>query len=116
MFAKDALGEIDNWRQSGLSSHYQLDWQQVEQYWQLDSYDAYWWLAHVEPFNQEEKRQWDQLFRSSLDEETKDRRGVLLAQSRERELTTAINQQREPQLSYPALDIDDLDPFSIKSA
>ncbi len=108
MFAKDALEEIDNWRQSDLSSHYQLDWRWVERYRQLDSYDAYWWLAYAGPFTQEEQCQWEHLFRPSLDEDAKARLGVLLAHSRERELATALAEQREPHLSYPTIDIEEV--------
>ncbi len=108
MFADDALEEIEQWRRNSLSSHYQLDWRWVERYRRLDSYDAYWWLAYAGPFTQEEQRQWEQLFRPSLDEDTKARLGVLLAQSRERELATALAEQREPHLSYPTIDIEDV--------
>lgn len=108
MFAKESLDEIEQWRKSTVSPPHQLDWRWVERYRQLDAYDAYWWLAHAGPFTQEEQHQWDRLYRSDVDEATKEQLGVLLALSRERELATAIAEQREPRLHYPAIDIEEV--------
>ena len=107
MFAKDALNEIEEWRKTN-AAHYQLDWRWVERYRKLCAYDTYWWWAQAGPFNDEEQRQWELLFTSDMDEATKDRLGVLVAQSRARELQAAIAEQREPRLHYPALAIEEV--------
>jgi Domain of unknown function (DUF1704) len=107
MFAKDALNEIEQWRQTN-ASHYQLDWQWVERYRELASFDSYWWLAPAGPFNKEEQQQWNNLFIQNLDETIKQQAGLLILQSRERELAAAITKQREPQLHYPAIDIEEV--------
>lgn len=108
MFAKDALEEIEQWRQKAPSAQYQLDWRWVEKFRALDAFDAYWWWAQAGPFNEEEQQQWDQLFTPNLDEATKSQLGKLIIQSRERELTTALAEKREPCLCYPALNIEEV--------
>src|SRR5205809_1519840 len=60
------------------------------------------------PFNEEEQRQWNQLFRPDMDENTKEQLGTLLAESRERELAAALAEQREPHLHYPAIAIEEV--------
>ena len=105
MFAKEALDEIDQWRRNASSSRHQLDWRWVERYREIDAYDAYWWWSQAGPFTQEEQQQWDQLYTPNADEATKEQLGRLIVQSRHREVTAAIAQQRQPHLHYPALDI-----------
>ncbi len=107
MFAKDALNEIDQWKKTN-ASHYQLDWRWVERYRKLCAYDTYWWWAQAGPFNYEEQRQWNNLFKQELEETTKEQLGTLIAQSRERELRAAIQEQREPRLCYSALAIEEV--------
>ena len=107
VFAKDALNEIEQWKKTN-TSYYQLDWRWVERYRTLCAYDMYWWWAQAGPFTEEEQQQWNQLFTPKLDETTKQQLGVLIAQSRKRELQTAIAEQREPYLHYPALAIDEV--------
>jgi tetratricopeptide (TPR) repeat protein len=104
--AKEALMEIKHTRHS--PHPYQLDWRWVERYRELDAYDAYWWWASAGPFTPEEQYQWDRLFSAPLDQASKDQLGTLLARSRHRELEAALRAQREPQLSYPAIDIEEL--------
>ncbi len=108
MFAREPLEEIEHWRRQATSAHHQLDWRWVERYRELASYDSYWWLAHAGPFTEEEQQQWDRLFIPPLDEAMKQQLGTLLVQSRERELTTAIAEQRQPRLRYPAIEIDEV--------
>ena len=104
-----ALQEIEAWRRtSAASSHYQLDWRWVDRYRELASFNAYWWLAAAGPFTPEEQYQWNLAFSSNLDEATKEQLGKLIDQSRDRELSAAITEQREPRLSYPAIDIVDV--------
>jgi len=108
MFAKDALEEIEQWRQKATSAQYQMDWRWVEKFRELDAFDAYWWWAQAGPFNKEEQQQWDQLFTPNIDEATKSQLGKLIAHSRERELTTALAEKREPCFCYPTLDIEEV--------
>ena len=108
MFAKDALDDIKQWRLKATSPHHQLDWRWVERYRQLASFDSYWWLAPAGPFTEEEQQQWDQLYSHSLDEATKEQLGTIIAQSRERDLLTAIAEQHEPRLNYPAIAIEEV--------
>jgi len=108
VFAKQALDEIEQWREKAGSARHQLDWRWVERYRALAAFDSYWWWTATGPFNGEEQRQWDQLFAPDMDEATKERLGTLLAGSRERELAAAIAEQREPRLQYPAIDIEEV--------
>ncbi len=41
MFAKEALDEIEQWRQQTNTPQYQLDWRWVERYRTLTSFDSY---------------------------------------------------------------------------
>ncbi len=108
VFAKQALDEIEQWREKGGSAQYQLDWRWVERYRALAAFDSYWWWSATGPFTEEEQWQWNQLFIPDMDEATKERLGTLLAESRERELTAALAEQREPHLHYPAIAIEEV--------
>ena len=107
MFAEDALKEIEQWRKN-TTSQYQLDWRWVERYRELASFDGHWWLTSAGPFSEEEQHQWDQLRARHLDEETKEHMGIILAQSRRRELAAALADHREPCLRYPAIPIEEV--------
>ena len=98
-----AKQEIEAWKRAGLST-YQLDWRWVERYRELASFDGYWWLASAGSFTVEEQQQWNRLFSLDLDEAAKEQLGTLIDQARDRELNTAIAEQREPRLFYPAID------------
>ncbi len=108
MFAENSLNEIDQWRSHTTSSSYQLDWRWIRQLRELVAYDAYWWWAHAGPFTEEELQQWHQFSTPNPAEPTRDKLATLIAQSRERELATALAERREPRLWYPALDIEDV--------
>jgi len=108
MLTKEALAEIEQWRRRTTSPQHQLDWRWVERYRELASYDSYWWLTWAGPFTDEEQQQWDQLFRTPVDEAAREQLNILLMQSRERELVAAIAEQREPQLRYPAIEIEEV--------
>ncbi len=95
------------WRKT-KAIHYQLDWRWVDRYRRLDAYDAYWWWAQAGPFDEEEQRQWNQLFIPNINEDRKELLGKLIAQSRQRELSAAFAEQREPCLHYPALNIEEV--------
>ena len=106
--SRKAMEEIEQWRRQASSPRYQLDWRWVERYRELASYDSYWWLTWAGPFTEEEQREWDRLFVPPVDEITRAQLGVLLIQSRERELEAALSWEREPQLRYPAIEIEDV--------
>ena len=80
-----------------------LDWQWIERYRQLVSYDLFWWWAQAGPFTVAEQMQWKQLIAQELDETRKELLNNILIQSRNREIVTALLEQREPHLQYPVL-------------
>lgn len=86
----------------------QFDWRWVERYRELASFDSYWWLAPAGPFSQEEQQQWNELFSQALDAPIKAALGKLIATSCRREFQAAIVEQRQPQLHYPALAIEEV--------
>ncbi|MGH2494133.1 MAG: hypothetical protein ACRDIV_05455 [Ktedonobacteraceae bacterium] len=108
MLGKEALTEIEQWRCQAKSPHYQLDWRWVARYRELISYDSYWWLTWAGPFTEEEQQQWDYLFSASLEATSREQLSVLMMKSREREIMSALAEQREPGLRYPAIEIDEV--------
>ena len=108
MFAENALEEIEQWRRQATSPQHKLDWRWIEQYRKLAAFNVYWWWAHAGPFDEEQQQRWTQLYSSNPDEATREQLALLIAQSRERELATALIEQREPRFWYPALDIEDV--------
>jgi hypothetical protein len=108
MFVHEALEEIKQWRQKAGASQHQLDWRWVERFRTLTAYDSYWWLTWAGPFTAEEQEEWDRLFALRLDETTKAQLGALMTSSRERELAAALEEEREPRLHYPAIDIEEI--------
>lgn len=91
------------------SSHpNQLDWRWIDRYRQLDAYDAYWWWSPAGPFTLEEQQQWEHWFASDLDATRKNELGKLMVQSRQREMASALAEEREPRFSYPAIDIGEV--------
>jgi tetratricopeptide (TPR) repeat protein len=105
LLAEEALKEIENARAASPDARFQLDWRWVRRYRMLSAYDAYWWWASAGPFTDEEQRQWEKVFASGMNESVKDQLREILMQSRDRELSTARAEHREPRFSYPALDI-----------
>src|SRR5260370_2837015 len=77
-------------------------------YCAVASFDVYWWLAPVGPLTSEEQQVWDATVVPTRDEATKGRLGEILYQARQRELEAALSERREPQLSYPALAIEEV--------
>jgi hypothetical protein len=108
VFAEDALQEIENAKKASPDGKFQLDWRWVRRYRALSAYDAYWWWAPAGPFTEEERQQWEKTWTQKIDEEAKEQLREMLVQSRDRELSAARILQREPQLSYPALDITEV--------
>lgn len=108
MLAQEGLQEIGKWRNTKISSHYQIDWHWVDRFRYLSAYDAYWWLASSGSFTKEENEQWEQLKQAGPNTQTREQLSKLLTQSRQRELANAIEEQREPLLQYPTIDIDEI--------
>jgi hypothetical protein len=108
VLAEKALQEIESAKASLSDGRFQLDWRWVRRYRELSAYDAYWWWAPAGPFTEEEQQQWEKLFTPGVDEATKDRLREILMQSRDRELSAARAECREPRLSYPALDMTEV--------
>ena len=108
MFAKEALEEIKQWRQTAVTSEHQLDWRWAGRFRKLIALSSSWWLTWAGPFTEEEQREWERLFVFPLDEATKAELGKLMKISRERELEAAIAEQREPKLQYPAIPIEEV--------
>lgn len=108
MFAKEALEEIRQWRQRTGASQHQLDWRWAERFRDLSAQSSTWGLTWAGPFTEEEQREWDRLFVLPFDEAVKAALERLMKNSRERELETAIREQREPRLRYPALPIEEI--------
>ena len=108
VLAEEALIEIENAKAASPDGRFQLDWHWVRRYRELSAYDAYWWWAPGGPFTDEEQHQWERLYAPKVDEATKDQLREILMQSRDRELSAARASRREPRLSYPALDRDEV--------
>jgi len=108
MFAEESLHEIEQWHRQTVSPQYQLDWRWIERYRELVSYDSYWWLTWAGPFTEEEQQEWNRLSTHPLDTASKTQLSTLMKLSRERELTSAMIEQREPCLHYPAIDVEDV--------
>ena len=102
MFAQDALDEIERWRQT-KAPHYQLDWRWIETYRRLASLRFLRLAGPCRSILAEEQRTWDRLSDSPGNAAAQDKREALLARSRERELASAMAEQREPRLCYPAI-------------
>ncbi len=108
VLAEEAFMEIERAKAASLDGRFQLDWRWVRRYRELSAYDAYWWWAPAGPFTDEEQHQWEKLFAPQMDETAKNQLREILLQSRERELSAARAAHREPLLSYPALDIEEV--------
>ncbi len=85
-------------------SREQLDARWFERYRRIISFDLFTWLTHAGPFTDEEQSAWNLLF-GREDDEARKQRATIMAISRDRELGLALEEQREPRLSYPAIPI-----------
>jgi tetratricopeptide (TPR) repeat protein len=108
MFAREARDEIALCRAAASTlGRIYLDWRWYARYRDAISYDPFGWLAHAGPFTEEEQQEWEGLLKRS-DEEAARRKAMLIKASRDRELAAAIEERREPQLSYPSIPIEEL--------
>ena len=86
-----------------ISAKYQLDQRWIERYRQITFYDPSWWWAPAGPMRSDEQNQWDQHIGQEQDAATKELLDRLIVHSRDRELTAALSEQREPRFHYPVL-------------
>jgi len=107
--AKDGLRVIEE--QLRENPERKLDWRWFSEYHRLASFDAIAWLNQAAgPFTQDEQNEWNELSRQSPDEEAvQQRKMALVAQSRKRELAAYLKEEREPQLHYPAIPLQEVD-------
>jgi hypothetical protein len=103
--AEQGLQMISEWRV--MSPAGQLDWIWFKRYEEIADYDTHFWLSPAGSFTCEEQQEWNTLFGQKGDDALT-RMGELVAASRQRELVSAIDEQREPHLSYPAIPIDEV--------
>ena len=108
MLARRTLGEIEVWRAAAPSSAYQRDWRWVGRLREATSYNAFWWLAHAGPFTPYEQGEWDSLAPQPAGEQVQKRMEAIIGQARQRELAASLAEEREPQLWYPAIPIEDV--------
>jgi tetratricopeptide (TPR) repeat protein len=104
--AQKAMEEIREWRV--VSPSYQLDWRWSACYREAVNYDPFQWLSPAGPFSMTEQAEWERLITSADQEDIKLRRSSLLSNSKNRELTAAFAEGREPRFLYPAIPIGDL--------
>jgi tetratricopeptide (TPR) repeat protein len=106
MFARQALDEI-KLREGGQVSPSQCDARWVERYRELVAFDSFAWLAPTH-FTAAEQEEWEGLLSQREDPRIKKRMETLLAEGKQRELLSAIADQREPQFSYPAIPLSEV--------
>lgn len=97
--------DIHYWQRTVGIAPCQLDWRWIDAYRQLVAYPLYDWLKPAGPLLAEEKAQLHHLLQQNTDEAFQQGQ-ALMARSLERELELAAQEQRNPQLSYPALPLD----------
>ncbi len=94
--------------QDSANPEHKLDWQWFKRYHDLVEFDSIGWLAAAGPFTLEERREWDAL--SGQDgEEALTAKASLITHSRKRELSAALEENREPRLHYPKIPIVDVE-------
>ncbi len=82
-----------------------LDWRWFDRYHDLVSYDSIGWFAAAGTFTDEEQREWDAV-QGQPEEGARERRDALLTLSRDREITAAFAESREPHFTYPLILIE----------
>ena len=103
--AQTSSQEIREWRLH--SPELQLDWRWSARFREDVSYNMFRWLAHAGPFTEEEQREWQQ-FAPRGDEDALQKMAALVNTSRERELAKVFQEQREPNLCYPAIPLEEV--------
>jgi len=106
MFGKQALKEIEqrNGHQA-LTVQYDAPW--IERYRELVAFDSFAWLTPAH-FTTRELEEWQRLFAQQTDPAVKKMLETLLADSKQRELLSAIQEQREPRFFYPAIPLSEV--------
>lgn len=108
MLSEETRQAMAIWLRQATAPGQQLDQRWLNRYRELASYDSYWWLNWSGPFTQEEQIQWDHLYASPMDKAAKVQGAALMKVACERELILASAEQREPNLYYPALNINEV--------
>ena len=103
VIAKKSSEEIQSWREHAPFAYYQRDWRWIERLREAISFNAFAWLAHAGPFSPGEQTQWQALAIQLDSEEKEKQKEAIVSQSKQREVTQAIAEEREPALWYPAI-------------
>ena len=106
LHAKNKIDEIRFFKETG--QQFWLDRQWFSRYQNLASFNYLAWLAYTGPFNEEEQREWNQLFLRRNEEEQSTRMNTLVLQSRRREFVMSQDEQRNPRLCYPLIELEDV--------
>lgn len=89
------------------SQSYQLDRRWFSHFSDIIEFNDTQWLTQAGPFTEEEKVEWERLS-SKKDEQSHSQMSKLIAQSRKREFTCSLEENREPISHYPHLPLDDV--------
>ncbi len=84
----------------------QLDYRWFNRYKDIADYDTFGWLEPSGPLTVEEQQEWNRLASQEDQEQIKDVLKRLMNTALQRELDTAVEEQRDPQITYPAIPID----------
>lgn len=84
----------------------QLDYRWIGRYKEIADYDTFWWLEPSGPFSKEEQREWDLITSQNNQDQANDDLKLLMKTALQRELETAITEQRNPHILYPVIPID----------
>ena len=107
MFAEMLSKKLNNGVVQATSTHYYLDWRWVEHIGDLPlSIPLV--ASSCRSFLEDEKQEWNGLLTQEDNGETCRKMETLIAQSRERNLSIALQEQHEPQLWYPAIPLDEV--------
>ena len=104
--AEEGLRLIEVWHRE--NPRHQLDWRWFSRYHRLASYSDVGWLTQAGPFSEEEQREWDSLIQNQENALASKRMLTVVAQSRKRELTSCLEEKREPHFHYPLIPRDDV--------
>lgn len=106
MLAEKALQEIDQWRAWHHTDLYQIDWRWIERFRALAAYDSYAWLTPSGPFLPEEEEAWRELVEEGIALSNQEQVTDLFTRTRDREVTQAFSEGREPVFSFRLLELE----------
>lgn len=105
MLSEETRQAMTTWLRQATKPGQQLDQRWLSRYRELASYDGHWWLTPAGSLTGEEQAQWNRLSNQEAEDAMKEALSDVPIQSRERELASALAEQRQPRLFYPAIDI-----------